>query len=175
MTRLAGCLRARRLVRAFQFRLRLSIYLSSSTHPHSPVNVSQIQRWTALDPVLSAVHRYVRDGWPDVNSVSLSPDFQPYRSRIGELSVQDGCVLWGSRVVVPPQGRGAMLKLLHEGHAGECRTKMLAKMYVWWPKIDDDIRDIVKCCVKCQELKGRAPDAPLHPWQWPTRPGSESM
>ena len=135
----------------------------------SPVSSAQIRRWTSQDPVLSAVYRYVRDGWPDAQH-SLCPDFQPYKSRIGELSVQDGCILWGSRVVVPPQGRAAVLKLLHEGHAGECRTKMLARMYLWWPNLDADIRDVVRSCDKCQELQARAPEAPLHPWQWPTRP-----
>ena len=135
----------------------------------SPVSSAQIGGWTNRDPVLSAVYRYVRDGWPDSGD-SLCPDFQPYKSRIGELSVQDGCILWGSRVVIPPQGRAAILKLLHEGHAGECRTKMLARMYLWWPKLDEDICDMVRSCDRCQELKGKAPEAPLHPWQWPTKP-----
>ena len=84
----------------------------------SPVSVAQIRRWTSVDPVLSRVYRYVRDGWPPADE-SLGLEFQPYKSRIGELSVEDGCVLWGARVVVPPQGRAGVLKLLHEGHPGE--------------------------------------------------------
>ena len=135
----------------------------------SPVNVAQIRLWTSRDPVLSAVYRCVRDGgWESVTD--LGPSFQAYKSRVGELSIQDGCVLWGSRVIIPPQGRAKVLKLLHEGHPGESRTKMLARMYLWWPKLDDDIRDVVRACENCQQLKGKAPEAPLHPWQWPTRP-----
>ena len=135
----------------------------------SPVNVAQIRLWTSRDPILSAVYNCVRDGgWDSVTD--LGPDFQPYKCRVGELSVQKGCVLWGSRVIIPPQGRTSVLKLLHEGHAGGSRTKMLARMYLWWPKLDDDIRDVVRACEKCQQLRGKAPEAPLHPWQWPTRP-----
>ena len=33
-----------------------------------------------------------------------------------ELSVEDGCILWGSRVVVPPPGRVPIIKILHDGH-----------------------------------------------------------
>ena len=96
----------------------------------SPVNVAQIRLWTSRDPILSAVYNCVRDGgWDSVTD--LSPDFQPYKCRVGELSVQEGCVLWGSRGIIPPQGRTSVLKLLHEGHAGESRTKMLARMYLW--------------------------------------------
>ena len=135
----------------------------------SPVSVSQIRRWTSVDPVLSQVYRFVRDGWPSSGEV-LGPDFQPYKSRLGELSVEDGCILWGARVVVPPQGRRDVLRLLHEGHPGETRTKMLARMYLWWPRLDDDIRELVTACGKCQEFKNRAPAVPLHPWVWPTRP-----
>ena len=32
------------------------------------------------------------------------------------------------------------------------------------------IRDIVRACERCQERKGKAPESPLHPWQWPSRP-----
>ena len=135
----------------------------------SPVTVAQIRRWTSVDPVLSQVYRYVRDGWPPSGD-ALGPDFQPYKTRIGELSVEDGCVLWGARVVVPPQGRADALRLLHEGHPGETRTKMLARMYLWWPRLDDDIRDVVRACAKCQEFQNRSSDVPLHPWVWPTRP-----
>ena len=44
-------------------------------------------------------------GW--VNSGD--PELQPYQSRESEFSVQDGCVLWGSRVVIPKKGREAVI------------------------------------------------------------------
>ena len=46
-------------------------------------------------------------GWPDT---PLGEEFKLYQSRINELSVLNGCVLWGSRVVIPPQGRKAVLE-----------------------------------------------------------------
>ena len=135
----------------------------------SPVTVTQIGLWTSRDPVLSAVYRCVRDGgWESGNA--LGSDFHPYTCRAGELSIQEGCVLWGSPVIIPPQGRASVLKLLHEGHPGENRTKMLARMYVWWPKLDDDVSVMVRNCDTCQQLGSKAPQAPLHPWQWPSRP-----
>ena len=37
----------------------------------------------------------------------------PYIPRREELSLQDGCILWGSRVIVPPRLRSRLLEELH--------------------------------------------------------------
>ena len=88
----------------------------------TPVTVTQVRLWTSRDPVLSAVLRYTQNGWP-TDAAAVPADFRPYQQRMGELSCQDGCVLWGGRIVIPPQGREKMLRLLHDGHLGESRTK----------------------------------------------------
>ena len=135
----------------------------------SPVTAQLIRQWTARDPVLSTVYRYVQDGWP-TSGVPMSPDFGPYKCRESELSSQGGCVLWGARVIVPPQGRTAVLRLLHSGHCGESRTKSFARRYVWWPNMDRDISEMVSKCFMCQEYRSSLPETPIHPWEWPTGP-----
>ena len=99
-------------------------------------------------------------GWPD----TVSPDLKPYQNRSKELSTLNSCVLWGARVVVPPQGRAAVLEELHEMHPA------LAQSYIWWPKMDKDIEVLLKKCRVCQESRASPPSAPLHPWQWPAQP-----
>ena len=131
------------------------------------VSTVEVSRWTNRDPVLSRVAQLIQHGWP---MHDLDPAFQPYSVRKTELSVQDGCVLWGSRVVVPPPGREAMLQQLHHGHIGITRMKALARSYFWWPKLDADIETVVKSCVTCQEHRNLPAPAPLHPWEWPSKP-----
>ena len=58
----------------------------------SAVTAQLIRQWTARDPIVSAVYRYVQDGWPS-SGVQLSPEFGPYKCRESELSSQGGCVL----------------------------------------------------------------------------------
>ncbi len=60
--------------------------------------------------------------------------------------LDDGCILWGSRVVVPQQGRETVLEELHEGHPGIARMKALARSFVWWPGIDKELELKVKQC-----------------------------
>ena len=135
----------------------------------TPVHSGQIKEWTKRDPVLSQVLRFTLQGWPTTNS---SVELNPFFSKKTELSVEDGCVLWGARVVVPPQGRSKILTELHEAHPGESRMKALARSYVWWPGMDQDIVKEVKRCDKCQSHQRAPAEAPLHPWEWPGLPWS---
>ena len=82
----------------------------------------------------------------------------------------EGCLLWGSRVIVPKPGRDAAIQELHDGHPGITRMKLLARMYVWWPGIDKDIEKSVHQCDACQEVQSSPPAVPLNPWKRPTCP-----
>ena len=132
----------------------------------SPVTANDIRVWTQRDTTLSGVLYRVQHGWPTEGDA----DLEPYSSRRLELSSYEGCVLWGSRVVIPPPGRQAVLQELHEGHPGITRMKALSPMYVWWPGISSDIEKSVRQCPQCQEMQPTPPVAPLNPWKWPTRP-----
>ena len=61
--------------------------------------------------------------------------------------MQNDCVLWGSRVVIPEVRRGTVMAMLHDGHPRMTRMKAIARGVVWWP-------------------------ASLHPWEWPSQPWS---
>ena len=101
----------------------------------SPVTVSNICKWTNCDPLLVQVLQFVEQGWPHKCDSSLAL----YLSHSTELSVLDGCILWGARVVVPPQGQQAVLQELHTAHSGMTRMKSRARMYVWRPGLETDI------------------------------------
>ena len=133
------------------------------------VSALHIKDWTTKDPLLSKVRRFIQLGWP--NNVTEVP-CKPYFSRKGELSVLDGCILWGTRVVIPPPGRQPLLKELHQAHPGVTKMKALARSYIWWPNMDTDIETLVKTCTECQESRPSPPTAPLHPWEWPASPWS---
>ena len=92
----------------------------------SPITVRQIKVLTDQDPVLATVRRFVKQGWP--KSVQLG--FCPYHSRKLELSIQEECVLWGSRIVVPMPGREKLYSLFHEDHLGISKMKVLTHSYV---------------------------------------------
>jgi hypothetical protein len=94
-------------------------------------------------------------------------EFTPFQQRREELSVQEGCVLWGNIVVVPLKGHDLVLESLHENYPGISRLKAVARGVVWWPGIDTDTERKVKSCLSCLQNQKMPPVAPLHPWEWP--------
>ena len=125
---------------------------------NSPVDATKIKLWTARDPVLSQVLRFVPQGWP---SELEEEALKPYFIRREELSVHAGCLLWGARVIVPPQGREEVLNILHDTHPGIVKMKSLARSYVWWPKMDTHLEGKVKSCATCHSHQKTPPCSPI--------------
>lgn len=134
----------------------------------SPVTAQQVATWTRQNLTLAKVLANVQSGWKD----DPDEDLRPYKSRNLELSVESGCLLWGTRVIVPPQGRERVLHELHDGHSGSSRMKAVAREIVWWPGLDAEIERLVKECERCQQSQPAPPSAPMQPWSWPTKPWS---
>ena len=108
--------------------------------------MNEIRTGTRRDPILSQVIKFVQQVWLNHNSDEA---LKPYFTRKEELSVLDGCLLWGNRVVVPPKER--VVEELHEAHPGIYRMKALARSYVWWPKIDTQLEQKVPHAVPARK------------------------
>jgi len=80
----------------------------------APITAHQIAAWTKRDPLMARVLRYVLQGWPHQQDEAI----KSYWLKRTELSSESGCIMWGGRVIVPPQGRGSVLTELHSGHHG---------------------------------------------------------
>ena len=61
-----------------------------------------------------------------------------------------------------------VLAELHAKHTGITRMKAIARSFVWWPTLDNDIEHLVKACPTYQEQ--RATTTPTHPWIYPNGP-----
>ena len=131
-----------------------------------PVTFQQIKMETKQDPTLSSISSFVSNGWPN----KITDNLKPYKVRQNEIGIEDGCLMWGTRVIVPQSLQSKILQSLHSGHPGITRMKAIARSYFWWSGINKAIENLVKSCVSCQEQKSNPPVAPLHPWAWPTSP-----
>ena len=132
----------------------------------TPVTAREISKWTATDPLLSKVVTYLDCGWP----MSVDGDLKPFFHRKDELSIEKGCVLWGSRVIIPKEGRESLLNELHREHMGSTKMKQLSRSYFWWPGLDNDIEKLSAQCSVCLAHRSSPKKAPLHPWEWPEKP-----
>ena len=134
----------------------------------SPVTSDKIRTETRKDPILSKVFKHCELGWS--NYALKDSNLTPYVRRKEELSLQNGCVLWGSRVIIPTTLRRNILKELHSCHVGSSRMKELARSYLWWPNLDKDLEEVCNTCPECLSQRATPPKAELHPWEWPAQP-----
>lgn len=119
------------------------------------------------DPVLSKVKHYVLRGWP-----KFIPDetLQPFVKRKFDLTVENDCLHWGFRVVIPENLQNRLLSELHESHWGMVKMKSLSRSLFWWPSLDEDIESEANQCDICKHQRSMPATAPEHSWKWASGP-----
>ncbi|KAE8741644.1 hypothetical protein FOCC_FOCC012846 [Frankliniella occidentalis] len=61
-----------------------------------PISATDIKIHTSKDPILARVSAFVQYGWTDESS--QDPAYEVFKRKHLELSMENGCILWGSRV-----------------------------------------------------------------------------
>ncbi|XP_041369594.1 uncharacterized protein K02A2.6-like [Gigantopelta aegis] len=120
------------------------------------IRTKQQQHW-----VCSQVARYCRDGWPAVKS-KLHPDVCPFYMARDDLTVQDGLLLYRTRLVIPVELRKDILTRIHDGHQGIVKCRALAKCSVWWAGLSQKIQSLIENCAICEKERKARPE-PLKP------------
>ena len=86
------------------------------------------------------------------------------------LSIESGLITCRTRIIVPREMRLEMLQYIHKGHQGKEHCLLRARNIVFWPKITNDIQQLIENCMICQEygksqqLIGTAQELPPFPW-----------
>ena len=83
----------------------------------TPAKMQEFKDETAKDQTLQLLSRQVVQGWPD-SVKEVDSVVKPYWSMRDDISVEDGILLLGSRVIVPESLRDNILQQIHEGHLG---------------------------------------------------------
>ena len=82
----------------------------------TPITATRIRQVTRGDPVLPRVLHYVLHGWPAEENTP--EEFRFYRTKREEFTVEDGCLLRGTRVVIPSRYRQEVMSELHLNNPG---------------------------------------------------------
>ncbi|XP_036001498.1 uncharacterized protein K02A2.6-like [Fundulus heteroclitus] len=136
--------------------------------PATEKRLKEIQMHQDKDEVLQQLKQFCISGWP--NKFDIEKTFQPYLPFAGELTVQNGLLLLGCRLVIPKSLRLDILNKLHEGHLGITKCRERAKQSVWWPGLSKDLSKLVDNCdtCACERIQNKetmlASDLPSRPW-----------
>jgi len=116
----------------------------------TPTRTGSIRQETKEDKTLQRLADMIVTGWPDtIQDVPAS--IRSYWAYRDELSVEDGIILKGNRVLIPESLQPTILTQLHYEHQGIEKTRLRAKEAVFWNNINKDIENVIKACPICPE------------------------
>ena len=87
-------------------------------HVHiTPEKKLAFQQSIQDDPLLHSLAETIIAGWPE-DIKDLPNALRPYHTYRDVMTVEDGLILRGGALIIPPSERGKVLESIHEGHLG---------------------------------------------------------
>ena len=97
--------------------------------PATDKRLKQLQQAQEEDETCKLLFQFCKEGWPS----KLHGPVKQFKSCSAELSIHNGLLLRGTRIVIPQSMRTEILQKLHSGHQGITKCRERAKQSVWWP------------------------------------------
>ena len=132
--------------------------------------ISEIQSASAIDPELQLLKTVILKGWP-TDKLGIPPEVLKYVPIRDEISVQDGLIFRGERVVIPVTLRAILKDKIHSSHLGVEGCLRRTREAIYWPNINSDLKDYIsKCSIgrttsySQQKESLKSHDVPDRPW-----------
>ncbi|CAG2255661.1 unnamed protein product [Mytilus edulis] len=135
------------------------------------MTLDEVKMASSKDKTIQKAIEFVRTGqWFKIKNITdLEIDIeelQALRSISGELvTYGDTILLRDNRSVLPSELRVRAVNIAHEGHQGITKTKAFLRSKIWFPELDDTIKDCSACqfvtqtkiieCLNCQKSHGQ--------------------
>ncbi|XP_022785990.1 uncharacterized protein K02A2.6-like [Stylophora pistillata] len=139
--------------------------LSEGTH-------QQIKQCTITDATLQSLMNMIMTGLP-LAKEEIPVCIREYWNYKEELTVQDGVLYKGMKVIVPASTRPQMIARAHSSHLGPDACVRRASDVLFWSSMADQIKDQVQNCEVCNEFLARQQKEPLMTHKIPETPWSK--
>ena len=140
-----------------------------NTLPISENKLELIKYETLQDPPLQQLKQTVITGWPE-RKYDCPHTITPYWNCRDEISVHDGILFKGERVIIPKKLQPKMLQIIHGAHLGVEKCKRRARDVLYWPGMNAQVEDMVLNCQVCAQYRKSNRKEPLLPHDVPQRP-----
>ena len=99
------------------------------------------------DATCSTVKKYCLSIWPIRERVDL--ELIPYWKERSYLTLKDGLLLHGNRIVIPPALQEETLEKIHTGHQGIEPCRLRVRYSVWWRGVTQELTEKIQQCPVC--------------------------
>lgn len=137
--------------------------------PISDRKLKEIETESDNDKQFQLLKHTILNGWPECRR-DCPPQIIEFWNHRDELSVTNGILLKGTKVLIPCSLRAKILECIHIGHMRIEKSLQRAHTSVFWPKISSDITELVSNCNVCLKHRYSNPKQPLQPHPVPDYP-----
>ena len=137
--------------------------------PMKEARIQEIRTHTENDEVLRILRTTIQQGFPE-NKSSMPAQITPYFHIRDELSVYNGLVFKGERLVIPTKMRADVKKEIHSAHSGIEGCLRRAREHVYWPGMNAEIKEWISTCEACRLYEISHTREPLMNHEIPERP-----
>ena len=147
----------------------VAVNLIMSNVPINSTEIELIQQESLNDPTFTILRHYINMGWPS-NRRNILKEIHMFWNYREDLSMENGLITKGPRLLIPPTLWKKILEQIHDGHQGIEKCMLKAREAVFWPGISSDIHETVEKCGICQSNSksskpvGNVSEVPPHAW-----------
>ncbi|KAK2549086.1 Uncharacterized protein P5673_030588 [Acropora cervicornis] len=131
--------------------------------------LEEMRASTHDDDVLQQLKEVIQTGWPEEKQ-SLPAMLTPYFSFRDEMSVYDGLVFKGERLLLPKRMRRKMEERIHSSHIGVNGCLRRARECMYWPGMTAELKEFIAQCEKCRKYEVKQQREPLMSHEIAERP-----
>lgn len=135
----------------------------------SDSTLAKFQAEAAKDESLQVLSQVIRAGWPTKTSM-VPTSAQPFFKYRDEMTLQNGLVFKGTKIVVPESLHRCMLEETHKSPQGLQACLRRAREVFFWPRMFAQLKDLIHKCSICQSVKPEQANEPFQPHPVPDRP-----
>ena len=125
------------------------------------VTLDELRRCTKNDVTMQALSSIIESGFPSTRHETDEAVRSFYNVR-EHLWLQDGLIMFKDRLVIPRSLRAVILRTLHSAHQGTEGMRARASGSVYWPGINQDIRQTRDNCKECDFITPSQAREPLN-------------
>ena len=108
-------------------------------------SLQQLRMATQTDDELAILKHTIMQGWSKTIK-QVPPVLHPYWTFREELTIEDGLIFKGTRIIVPNNQCKTILELIDRGHLGLNKCKLREKETVYWLGLNKQLEDLILNC-----------------------------
>lgn len=122
-------------------------YVNFVTKNNIPDHMSlqEIQEHTKKDHILQLIQLCIENG----KNFNNEPELSNFKNIQNELSINNGIILKGCKILLPESLQARAIEIAHSGHLGMVKTKQILRSKVWFKTLDKQVENAIQNCPTC--------------------------